>query len=164
MFRHFAPGGEDDVPALIAAYREFQMAHHDALVRAYDGIPEMLGALAKRGHPLAIVTSKTGALAARGLAHTGIDAFFETVVGMDSCARHKPDPEPVMIALDRLGYPPDEAWFVGDSIHDMEAGNAAGVATVGALWGPFGESDLAPSNPRHLARRAEDVVTIVGVG
>ena len=163
MFSHFAPGGEADVPVLIAAYREFQMAHHDALVHAYLGVPEMLSALAARGHPLAIVTSKTDALAARGLAHTGIDGFFQTIVGMESCQRHKPDPEPVMIALDRLGYDPGEAWFVGDSIHDMESGNAAGVATVGALWGPFNEDDLAPSKPRHLARRVEDVVGIVSL-
>jgi len=162
MFRHFAPGGEDEVTALIAAYREFQMANHDALVHIYGGIPEMLGALTRLGHPLAIVTSKTVALAARGLAHTGIDGFFGTIVGMDSCQRHKPDPEPVLIALERLGYPPNEAWFVGDSVHDMASGNSAGVATVGALWGPFGVDDLAPSNPRHLAHRVEDVLTIVG--
>jgi pyrophosphatase PpaX len=162
MFRHFAPGGEDQIAPLLAAYREFQMANHDALVHAYTGIPEMLGALVRRGHPLAIVTSKTDALAARGLAHTRIDGFFATIVGMDSCQRHKPDPEPVMIALDRLGYAPGEAWFIGDSVHDMESGNAAGVATVGALWGPFGVDDLAPSKPKHLAHRVEDVLAIVG--
>lgn len=161
MFRPFAPGGETEVAALLAAYREFQLANHDALVHAYAGIPEMLGALTKRGHPMAIVTSKTNAFAARGLAHTGIDGFFGTIVGMDSCQRHKPDPEPVLIALERLGYAPAEAWFVGDSVHDMESGNAAGVATVGALWGPFGADDLAPSRPKHLAHRVEDVVGIV---
>lgn len=164
MFRHFAPGGDEDVPALIAAYREFQTANHDALVHAYKGIPEMLGVLTGRGHPLAIVTSKSDALAARGLAHTGIDGFFDTVVGMESSQRHKPDPEPVMVALHRLGYAPGEAWFVGDSVHDMESGNAAGVATVGALWGPFDADDLAPSKPRHLAHTVEDVLTIVGAG
>lgn len=161
MFRHFARGDENHVAALILAYREYQMANHDALVHAYAGIPAMLGTLARRGHPMAIVTSKTDALAARGLAHTGIDGFFDTIVGMDSCTRHKPDPEPVMIALARLGVAPDDAWFVGDSVHDMESGNAAGVATIGALWGPFGPDDLAPSKPRHLALRVEDVLTIV---
>ena len=164
MFGPFAPGGDTEVTALILAYREFQMPNHDALIRAYDGVPEMLAALAERGHPMAIVTSKTDMLAARGLAHTGIDQFFDTIVGMDSCQRHKPDPEPVLIALDRLGVVPKNAWFVGDSVHDMESGNAAGVATVGALWGPFDAEDLAPSHPRHLARRVEDVLTIVGGG
>jgi pyrophosphatase PpaX len=161
MFRHFSSGSDEDVAALILAYREFQMAHHDALVHAYPGVPELLEELARRGHPLGIVTSKSDALAARGLSHTGIDQFFDTVVGMDSCQRHKPHPEPVMIALDRLGALPERAWFVGDSIHDMESGNAAGVATIGALWGPFTAEDLAPSRPRHLAAGVEDVLTLV---
>jgi pyrophosphatase PpaX len=110
---------------------------------------------------MAIVTSKTNVLALRGLVLTGLDRYFETVVGMDSCERHKPDPEPVRIALDRLSRSPEGAWFVGDSIHDMESGNAAGVATVGALWGPFTAEDLAPSRPRFLAARPADVIGLV---
>lgn len=159
MFGHFAPGHEE---RLIAAYREFQLANHDVLVRVYDGVPEMLAELRSRGHPMAIVTSKTVVLAQRGLAHTGIDHYFETVVGMDACKRHKPDPEPVQIALDRLSSGPEGAWFVGDSVHDMESGNAAGVATVGALWGPFNADDLAPSKPQYVAGVPKDVVDLVG--
>jgi pyrophosphatase PpaX len=158
MFGVFAPGRETE---LIAAYREFQLANHDQLVRVYDGVPEMLDALKTRGHPMAIVTSKTNMLAMRGLAHTGIDHFFETVVGMDACTRHKPDPEPVRIALDRLSRDAEGAFFIGDSVHDMESGNAAGVSTVGALWGPFNAADLAPSRPRHLAAQPLDVVELV---
>lgn len=158
MFGHFAPGRESD---LIAAYREFQMANHDELVTVYPGVPEMLERLASDGHRMGIVTSKVSTLAMRGLTHTGIDRFFHTVVGMDSCKRHKPDPEPVRIALDLLGSGPEGAWFVGDSVHDMESGNAAGVATVGALWGPFSEADLAPSHPRYLAVTPSDVIQLV---
>ena len=158
MFGHFAPGRE---PELIEAYREFQLANHDLLVTAYPGVPEMLETLKARGHRMAIVTSKTNVLALRGLAHTGLDGYFDAVVGMDSCKRHKPDPEPVQIALDLLSRGPEGAWFVGDSIHDMESGNAAGVATVGALWGPFKAEDLAPSRPRHLALTPSEVVALV---
>src|ERR1041384_3226085 len=157
MFAHFAPGREPD---LIAAYREFQMANHDQLVTVYPGVPEMLENLAAGGHRLGIVTSKVSTLAVRGLKLTGIDHHFETIIGMDLCNRHKPDPEPVMIALERLSSGPNGAWFVGDSIHDMESGNAAGVATVGALWGPFNERDLAPSRPRFLAVTPSDVVKL----
>jgi pyrophosphatase PpaX len=163
MFRQFS-AGDAQVETLIAAYREFQMANHDTLVQGYPGVPEMLGTLAADGHPLAIVTSKTTTLAARGLAHLGLDKYFGTIVGMDSSTRHKPDPEPVLIALDRLSYEAGEAWFVGDSVHDMESGNAAGVSTIGALWGPFGAGDLAPSKPRFMAQRAADVPGIVGAG
>jgi len=158
MFGHFAPGREPD---LIAAYREFQMAHHDDLVTVYPGVPEMLERLTNAGHRLGIVTSKVSTLAMRGLKHTGIDGYFEAVIGMDLCQRHKPDPEPVLVALDRLSSGPRGAWFVGDSVHDMESGNAAGVATVGALWGPFNAAELAPSNPRFLAVTPGDVVSLV---
>jgi pyrophosphatase PpaX len=158
MFSHFAPGHEPD---LIAAYREFQMANHDRLVTIYPGVSEMLAELAARGHRMGIVTSKVSTLALRGLSHTGIDKYFETVIGMDACKRHKPDPEPVRIALDRLSSGPEGAWFVGDSVHDMESGNAAGVATVGALWGPFKAEDLAPSKPRFLAVKPSDVLSLV---
>jgi pyrophosphatase PpaX len=158
MFAHFAPGREPD---LIAAYREFQMANHDELVTVYPGVREMLEALASAGHRMGIVTSKASPLALRGLKHTRIDGYFEAVIGMDLCKRHKPDPEPVMIALERLASVPTGAWFVGDSVHDMESGNAAGVATVGALWGPFTENDLAPSRPRFLAVTPGDVVNVV---
>ena len=158
MFAHFAPGREPD---LIAAYREFQMANHDQMVAAYPGVPEMLEALAGDGHRMGIVTSKVTSLAMRALTLTGIDRYFETVIGMDACNRHKPDPEPVLIALDQLASGPAGAWFVGDSIHDMESGNAAGVATVGALWGPFRREDLVPSHPRFLAVTPGDVVKLV---
>jgi pyrophosphatase PpaX len=121
----------------------------------------MLAELTAAGRRLGVVTSKASPLAIRGLTLTGIDGYFDTVIGMDLCKRHKPDPEPVMIALDRLSGVPDGAWFVGDSVHDMESGNAAGVATVGALWGPFSAEDLAPSHPRFLAVTPGDVVRLV---
>jgi pyrophosphatase PpaX len=157
MFAHFAPGRELD---LVAAYRVYQMANHDRLVTVYPGVPEMLAELKAKGHRLGIVTSKVSTLAMRGLTLTGIDHYFETVIGMDLCQRHKPDPEPVRIALERLSAGPEGAWFVGDSIHDMESGNAAGVGTIGALWGPFKEEDLAPSRPKFLAVSPEDVVKL----
>jgi phosphoglycolate phosphatase-like HAD superfamily hydrolase len=55
--------------------------------------------------------------------------------------------------LERLGYRPEEAVFVGDSVHDIEAGNAAGVWTVGALWGPFDREQLLPARPDYLLER-----------
>jgi pyrophosphatase PpaX len=161
MFGHFAPGREAE---LIAAYREYQMAHHDRLVTVYPGVPKMLETLAAAGHRMGIVTSKATPLAMRALTFTGIDRYFETVIGMDLCKRHKPDPEPVLIALDQLSSGPAGAWFVGDSVHDMESGNAAGVATVGALWGPFTKEDLVPSHPRYLAVTPTEVVALIGDG
>ena len=58
----------------------------------------------------------------RGLAHVGLARYMDTIVGCDATTRHKPDPEPVRLALHRLGSTPDEAVFVGDSVHDCWRG------------------------------------------
>lgn len=162
MFRRYARD-EAEVDALIARYREYQMPNHDRLVRAYDGVVDTVRALQAAGYPLGVVTSKTEALAHRGIDLVGIGGCFgaDAVIGYDSGARPKPNPDPVLLALERLGRRPDEGWFVGDSVHDIEAGNAAGVATVAALWGPFSRQELAPSRPRHFLDRIADLPALL---
>lgn len=156
MFRRYARD-DAEVDALIAKYREYQLEHHDRLVSCYDQVVDTVTALRTAAHPLAIVTSKTGWLARRGLAHVGLETHFDSIVGCDTCDRHKPDPQPVFIALNQLGYEPHEAVFVGDSVHDMAAGNTAGVTTIAALWGPFSRADLASSEPAHYLERIADL-------
>lgn len=162
QFREWARD-EDEVVRLLARYREFQMAHHDSLTRSYTGMREALDELRASGYQLGVVTSKLNALARRGLACTGIDGCIECIVGCDDTTRHKPDPEPVFAALTKLGIPPERAAFVGDSPFDITAGNAAGVYSVGALWGPFPRSDLelAGGGARAFAERPQDVPNIV---
>lgn len=160
MFHRYA-ASDVEIDELIAAYREHQLANHDSLVRCYDEVPETLGALALAGHPLAVVTSKGDMLAKRGLELVGIASHFETIISCDSCTRHKPHPEPVLTALERLGYEPEEALFVGDSVHDIEAGNAAGVETVAALWGPFTREQLAVARPDRFIERIGELVQVL---
>jgi len=150
-----------EVDRFIAAYREFQLEHHDRLLRPYAGASETMAALCDAGHPIGIVTSKSVELSERGLDHVGLLEFVDTIVGADSTERHKPDPEPVRLGLERLGASADRALFVGDSVHDMHAGNAAGVATVAALWGPFTRADLAASTPWRYASHISDVPRLV---
>ncbi|HJQ21941.1 MAG TPA: HAD-IA family hydrolase [Gemmatimonadaceae bacterium] len=160
MFRRYARD-DADVDALIAKYREYQLANHDRLVRCYDEVVDTVDKLRASAHPLAIVTSKTGWLAQRGLDTVGLGSHFDVIIGCDSCDRHKPDPAPVLLALERLGYAPDEAVFVGDSVYDMQAGNAAGVTTIAALWGPFTREDLAASGPTHYLERIRDLPAVL---
>lgn len=149
MLRRWARDDED-VLQLRARYREFQFANHDAMTTAYPGAVEMVRELHAAGHPLAIVTSKLAVGARRSLAFVGIEECFSAVVGIESTERHKPDPAPVLHALERIGgVSPERALFVGDSTHDMHAGNAAGVRTAAALWGPFSRAQLETAGPTY---------------
>ena len=141
---------DEEVALLLERYRRYQHEHHDRLTRCYDDVPDVIAALAERGHPLAVVTSKASPIARQSLEFVGLDDFFPIVVGYDDTARHKSDPEPVRVALSRLGVSPDHAVFVGDSPHDVLAGNAADVMTIAALWGPFDRETLAEARPDHF--------------
>ena len=141
-FREFV-AYEPEVERLIARYREYQLVHHDRLVRPYEGVLEVIREFASNGHPMALVTSKADWLAKRALVHVGLDDAIPVVVGCDSCARHKPHPEPVERALALLRVTARDAMFVGDSPHDIEAGRAAGVYTVGVTWGAFTRDEMS---------------------
>jgi len=155
----FRPYARDDVhlQQLVARYREYQIPNHDRLVRAYDGVVETVRNLRAARHPLGIVTSKIESLAQRGLDCIGIGDCFDVLIGCDSVVRHKPDPMPVLAALERLDVRATDAVFVGDSVFDVAAGNAAGVTTIAALWGPFTLAQLTVSKPRHFLERIEDL-------
>jgi pyrophosphatase PpaX len=152
---------DDEVAALVAEYRAFQHEKLSSETRCFPGIPEALRLLRGRGHPTALVTSKGDEIARRSLDVVDLSALFDVVVGADSSRRHKPDPEPVLEALHQLGYRPDEAIFVGDSPHDVRAGNAAGVLTAAVLWGPFSRSDLASSSPTYWLERVTQLAPLV---
>lgn len=141
----------DEIDAMVHTYVALQRQIHDEMVRAFPGVPELLAALEAAGVPMALVTSRRGEMTRRTLSHCGIARHFDVVITPDEVARAKPDPEPVLLALERLGSPPPErVLFVGDSPHDVQSGRAAGVRTVAALWGPFSRTTLEAEGPDYL--------------
>jgi pyrophosphatase PpaX len=152
---------DDQLQAMAATYRAYQHEHHDLLLREFEGARDTLTLLKARGHPTALVTSKMNDLAYRALEYAGMHTLLDVVVGFDSCTIHKPDPEPVRVALRMLGYEPYQAIFVGDSTHDIVSGNAAGVVTVAALWGPFSRESLERAGPAYLIEHIRDLPALV---
>ena len=146
---------------LLATYRTFQHANHDTMAQPFPGVREMLDGLKARGERLGLVTSKIEAFARRGLTLFGLDSFLEIGVFHDDTTRHKPDPEPLLLAASRAGVPPSDVLYVGDSTHDIIAGRAAGMRTVAALWGPFAPAALAAVDPDFIATRPEDLLPLV---
>jgi pyrophosphatase PpaX len=124
----------DRVEELVAAYREHNEPLHDELA-AFDGVEDLLAQLVREGRRLGVVTSKRRKTVDLAFRVLPIEGFFDAIVTADQVRRHKPDPEPVLVALERLRATPDEAAFVGDSPFDVGAGKAAGVFTVAVSWG-----------------------------
>lgn len=135
------------VQRMIETYREYNNAHHDRMVKPYDGALEAVEELHRRGVRLGIVTSKMRAGAQRGLNCAGYTRFFEVVIGCDDVREPKPAAEPALLALSRLDHAAQAACMVGDSPHDIHCGKSAGTRTAAAMWGPFPRSSFAGSAP-----------------
>jgi len=160
QMRQFARD-EDEAQQMILTYRAFQIIHHDEMLHEFEGVGETLAILKARHHPTALVTSKSNELAHRALDWLHLADYVDIVVGMDSTERHKPDPAPVFHALQALGAEPRGALFLGDSPHDIAAGNAAGVISVAALWGPFSRTVLSEARPNYLLEHIRQLPALV---
>ena len=151
----FAEEAVGDVEAMLAFYRALYAKEHDDWVRLYDGVEEMLAALHGR-LPLAIVTSKSLQSARPALERFGIGEKMAVVITSDDTEKHKPDPEPLLLAASRLGIAPEHCAYLGDSIHDLHAARAAKMQALAALWGPSKPETLRPladfsfERPREL--------------
>jgi pyrophosphatase PpaX len=160
QFSNFSDDPEE-IQSMIDTYREHNMFHHDDLVRGYPGLLEAVSELKSGGLRLGVVTSKLHSAARRGLNHCGYDGLFDVLIGADDVDRPKPDPEPVLRALEMLNATAQKTFFVGDSPHDISAGRAAGVRTAAALWGPFPRASLEPERPDRWLVDPKDVASLL---
>jgi pyrophosphatase PpaX len=152
----------DRVDELIDVYRAHNEPLH-ATLETFAGIPELLRELSARGHMLGIVTAKR-----RSTVQLAFDRFpflaelTDVLVGSDDTERHKPDPDPVLEALRRLGAAPDEAVYIGDSPFDIRAGLAAGARAIAVAWGGIHSDErLLAEEPDALVQHPEEILALV---
>ena len=150
--------------ALIGTYRDFNISNHDARVAGYPGVFETVTEIKRRGFRTGLVTSKQKAGAERGLRFLKLDGLMDVVIAADDVINPKPHPEPLLLASKRLGTDPTASVYVGDSVHDMRSGRAAGMTTAAALWGPFSREDLSPTRPDYWLERPADLLRVIGGG
>jgi pyrophosphatase PpaX len=148
--------------AMIATYREYNLEHHDRMVTVYPGVLDAVREIKARGLQTGLVTSKNRHGALRGLSLVGLEALMDMLVCADEVTNPKPHPEPVLKAVSLLGADPATTVYVGDSVHDMDSGRAAGVLTAAALWGPFSRDQLESTKPDYWLEMPADLVRLVG--
>jgi pyrophosphatase PpaX len=145
------------VDELVRVYREHNRPLHDEL-QAFEGVEELMETLSEQGRKLGIVTAKGRQTVDLAFGVLSLERYFDAVVTADMTDRHKPDPAPVLKALELLESEPADAAFVGDSPYDIAAGKAAGVFTVAVSWGKIhpeerlleAGADVLVHSPREL--------------
>lgn len=138
---------------LIARLRRATMAHWPAVldesVLLYPGIAAMLGRLRSAGVRLGICTASRGE-SFRPLERAGLMDSFEEIITARDVTRRKPDPEGLLMCMERMGVKPEETAYVGDSVADMQASHAAGLCAIGVLTGAADSSLLSGAGAHRI--------------
>lgn len=157
--RVLADAGDKDLHFLSemeAAYRELFGKNPMYHVVPYDGIKEILEKFQLEGIKLAVCSNKPHEATEKVIFRFFGDAF-DVVLGQKPGIARKPSPDGALWIADRLGVLPRECMYIGDTHTDMETGRAAGMRTVGALWGYRDEKELQEGGAETLAQRPEDL-------
>jgi len=137
-------GLSTDDPTFAVMRDEYLALYDEVLVRKpvlFEGVQELLSRLDERLIPWGVVTNKPRRFTQRLLENIGLLDSAKTVVCADDVARPKPYPDSLYLACQQVGISPELCWYVGDAQRDIEAGRAAGMHTVVAMYGYLGDED-----------------------
>lgn len=125
-----------------AVYREIPN------IKAYDGVDDLLSIAREKHIELAIVSSSPGSYVQRVINH--FHWAFDATVCYHDTARHKPFPDPFLKAANCLEVEASFCWAIGDDSKDIDAARAAGMYSVGALWGSINKQSLIGARPDRI--------------
>ncbi|MFT0533328.1 HAD-IA family hydrolase [Castellaniella hirudinis] len=126
----------------------------------FPGVQALLGQLDQAGMAWGIVTNKVEYLALPMVRHLGLQDRCRVTVGGDTTPYTKPHPEPLLHAARLAGFDPGRCLYAGDDLRDIQAGKAAGMATVAAAYG-YCADDPADWAADAIAQRPADLWAII---
>jgi phosphoglycolate phosphatase len=129
--------------------------------RPYDGVPEMLDRFTEKGLPIAILSNKPDDSTKELVEALLPGRPFEVVQGARADVPRKPDPAAALQIAQRLGVPPADFLYLGDTGTDMRTASAAGMFAVGALWGFRDEKELREGGAQTLVKHPSDVTVLL---
>ncbi len=154
-------GARDDagIAELVGLMREEYGARWADSTRPYQGIPELLDELARRGVKFAVVSNKPHDFTQQVTARLLPKWRFDPVIGSRQGIPHKPDPTGALEAAAHLKIPVAECVFIGDTAADMRTAVGAGMFPAGALWGFRDAPELLGSGAKILLKHPADLLS-----
>lgn len=145
----------DHVDALVTSYQTWNRANSHRLITGYPGMSELVDELAAAGIATGLATSKGRDAAVETLEIVGVD--LPVTVAVEDTGIHKPHPEPLLLALARLGATDRPAVYVGDAVVDVQAAAAAGLDSIAVTWGAGDPDALAAAGPTAIASSVDEL-------
>lgn len=144
---------------------EHYTAAYDAdclyLTTLYEGIAEMIDSLRKRQVQLAVLSNKPQSMAQKVINALFASNTFSAVFGQRTGVPLKPDPTAVYTILSQLHCSAADCLYIGDTDIDIKTGNAAGIATVGVLWGFRTKEELEKAGACHIIAKPAELLSLL---
>lgn len=151
---------EAEIDAALDDFKAYYAAHiHDRTV-PYDGIPQLLTALRKRGIQVAVLSNKIDS-ASQQLIEYFFPGKTDVVFGEHVGVPRKPDPTSCRMVMQQLGVQPEQVLYVGDSGTDMQTAKNAGLYAVGVTWGFRSKEVLLKYGADVLVHRPKQILQIL---
>jgi HAD superfamily hydrolase (TIGR01509 family) len=157
--REIWPTLTDDVDTLAAS---FQVAYDRTgeQVRAFPGVLAMLEELRSAGVRTAVVTSKSRSRYAPDAVRAELAGAIDIAICSEDVTATKPDPDPVLRALEKLGIPASDALMAGDTPVDVAAALGAGTTAIGVAWGHSSASELLAAGASAVVDEPSELVAM----
>ncbi len=130
-------------------------------VKPFDGIVTTLNQLKEKNIKIAVVSNKPHLRAVHVVEELFGKGFFDYIIGQIDGIPKKPDPTSTFIAAKEMNVETKECIYIGDTNVDMETGNAAGMLTVGVLWGFRTREELEKHNAHVIVENPEKILDIL---
>lgn len=136
-FRQLYPDfSEAELDRCVATYRHiFNANKADLVPQLYPGVKDTLEELSRLDIQMSVASSRSRESLLEFCKDNDIDKYFSLILGADDVAHAKPDPEPVLMTIKRLGKDAARTFVVGDMPVDIAMGSGAGCRTVGVTYG-----------------------------
>ncbi len=145
----------------LEAFREDYSQNWNIKTKPYDGIPEMLDAVAARGLKMAILSNKPDDFTKRCVAELLPNWDFDLVLGQRKGVPQKPDPAGALEIAAHFQVPISQILYLGDTAVDMQTAIAAQMLPVGALWGFRPLEELQKSGARAFLKQPIEILTLI---
>lgn len=152
---------EDFETEVLKRYNEAYDADFMKLCKVYDLVPEMLSGLKKAGYSLAVLTNKPEPTAVKTIQTLFGLGFFDMVCGQRAGIPLKPQPDGAFLIIETCKAKKEHTLYVGDTATDMKTGKAAGLYTVGVLWGFRKEEELRTNGADLIIKKPSELLQYV---
>lgn len=147
----------------VETYRSYHGHNFGDSITVFPEMIDLLKEVKKRRYKTAVVTSRIRGTTEEGLNKYDMMKYFDYIVTGDECKKHKPDPEPILVALKHLGSTANETIMIGDTMFDILCAKNANVKSVLVGWTiAVTEEEKAGSNkPDYFIDNAMDLIKIL---